>query len=435
MSSFPDYDSIYRKNVPDSAEEDKVKKIVETTKASIIKILQEKRISAEVELVGSTSKGTNLKGGDIDIFIVFPQSFTRDEIVKHGLEIGHRVLSDAKEKYAEHPYVFGYLEGHKIDIVPCYRIKLGDRVKSAVDRSPLHTRWVIENIDDAMRKWVILLKVMLKSLGLYGSEIYRSGFSGYVCELLVIRFGNLENVLEFFASSNRNLTVSFGNNNVKDESPLIVVDPVDPSRNAAAAVSMENLSRFRVLSREYLIEKSERYFSRQETENVRIHERGTVYRIISLPKPDLMDDILIPQVQKMRKVIFSMSEAGGFHPIDTEILVTDRINILIELETCLRPGVIRHYGPPAYSTQTHNFLEMWKNREKLRGPFIIGDRIAVEIKQERDFESYIISAIKEKDIGAHLNRLKEEIRITNPGKSASKLKIVRKYLGRTVFND
>ena len=98
MSSFPDYDSIYRKNVPDSAEEDKVKKIVETTKTSIIKILQEKRISAEVELVGSTSKGTNLKGGDIDIFIVFPQSFTRDEIVKHGLEIGHRVLSDAKEK-------------------------------------------------------------------------------------------------------------------------------------------------------------------------------------------------------------------------------------------------------------------------------------------------------------------------------------------------
>ena len=56
MSSFPDYDSIYRKNVPDSTEEDKVKKIVETTKASIIKILQEKRISAEVELVGSTSK-------------------------------------------------------------------------------------------------------------------------------------------------------------------------------------------------------------------------------------------------------------------------------------------------------------------------------------------------------------------------------------------
>ena len=42
MSSFLDYDSIYRKNVPDSAEEDKVKNIVGTTKASIIKILQEK---------------------------------------------------------------------------------------------------------------------------------------------------------------------------------------------------------------------------------------------------------------------------------------------------------------------------------------------------------------------------------------------------------
>ena len=307
MSSFPDYDSIYRKNVPDSTEEDKVKKIVETTKTSIIKILQEKRISAEVELVGSTSKGTNLKGGDMDLFIVFPQSFTRDEIVKHGLEIGHMVLPDAKEKYAEHPYVFGYLEGHKIDIVPCYRIKLGDRVKSAVDRSPLHTRWVIENIDDAKRKWVVLLKVMLKSLGLYGSEIYRSGFSGYVCELLVIRFGNLENVLDFFASSNRSLAVSFGNNNVKDESPLIVVDPVDPSRNAAAAVSMENLSRLRVLSREYLIEKSERYFSWQGTENIRSPERGTAYRIISLPKPDLMDDILISSFSLFRCAPISFS--------------------------------------------------------------------------------------------------------------------------------
>lgn len=435
MSNFPDYDSIYRKSVPDRKEIEAVGRIIGTIKGRIIEILEEKRINAEVELVGSTSKGTNLRGGDIDLFIVFPQSLTRDEIVRHGLEIGHRVLPDAREKYAEHPYVFGYLEGHKIDIVPCFRIEFGERVKSAVDRSPLHTRWVIENIDDAKRKWVVLLKVMLKSLGLYGSEIYRSGFSGYVCELFVIRFGTLENVLEFFASPVRDLVVSFGNNDVKDYSPLIVVDPVDPSRNAAAAVSLENLSRFRILSREYLIDKSDRYFSKNETGDVRTASRGTVYRIISLPKPDLMDDILIPQVQKMRKAIFSLSESGGFHPIDTEILVTDQISILIELESDLRPGLTRHYGPPAYSAQTHNFLDMWKDRDRLRGPYIMGDRIVVEIEQGRDFESYILSSLKDKDIGAHLNRFKENIKVTNPGKSATRMKIIRKYLRRTIFND
>ncbi len=435
MSSYPDYDSIYRRYVPDSEEDKTVKKIVETIKGSIIKLLQEKRINAEVELVGSTSKGTNLKGGDIDIFIVFPKSFTREQIVKYGLEIGHKVLPDGKEKYAEHPYVFGYLKGHKVDIVPCFRIESGEKIKSAVDRSPLHTKWVRENLDDEKRKWIVLLKVMLKSLGLYGSEIYRAGFSGYVCELLVIKFGNLENVLAFFASSNKNLVVSFGSNDVKDQYPLILVDPVDPSRNAAAAVNLENLSRFRILSREYLIEKNERYFEKQETKNAGNSERGTVYRIISLPKPDLMDDILIPQVQKMRKVIFSLSESGGFHPIDTEILVRDNIKILIELESGLRSGVIRHFGPPAYSNQTHNFLEMWKDREKLRGPFILGDRIVVEIEQDRDFKSYILSSLKDKDIGANLNRFKRNIRIINPGKKANKMEIVKKYLDRTIFGD
>src|SRR5690606_31107947 len=99
-------------------------------------------IPANAILVGSVAKGTRLAGkADVDIFITFPLSCSQDYLKNKGLELGHHCIekmeSDYEERYASHPYVTGFINGYQVDFVPCYAIKIGSELKSAVDRTVL----------------------------------------------------------------------------------------------------------------------------------------------------------------------------------------------------------------------------------------------------------------------------------------------------------
>jgi len=107
------------------------------------------RYPVEPLVVGSIAKDTDLAGEkDVDVFIAFPENTSRDELEKKGLEIGNAVMKalkvEAEVDYAEHPYVKGSLGKHLLEIVPCYQ---GQQIKSAVDRTPHHTRYVNEKLD------------------------------------------------------------------------------------------------------------------------------------------------------------------------------------------------------------------------------------------------------------------------------------------------
>ncbi|MGC8515582.1 MAG: CCA tRNA nucleotidyltransferase [Thermoplasmata archaeon] len=427
-----DYDRIYARKAPDEWERNDLKRISDTLKEKIHSLLSKMRVSAEVELVGSTSKGTNLKGGDIDLFIVFPTTYTRAEIVKTGLRIGHMILPDGQEKYAEHPYVFGYVEGHKIDVVPCFHMNENDDLKSAVDRSPLHTRWVNAHLDDRKRREIILLKAFMKGIGVYGSEVAKGGFSGYVCEILVIRLQSFLKVLEFFAGSEKKLRLTQDEPAPMDDAPILVTDPVDRKRNAAAAVTSENLARMRILSREFLHDPSESYFDGLPKMNPPRHPRKTCFRIFSLERPDLLDDIIYPQAEKLRRIIVNESRNEGFHPIDSEVLMGKRINILVELESDTRPAIKVHIGPPAFSPETRKFLDKWDKSPHARGPFIMDDRPVVEVEQASRYNEVLIGALEDKDIGAHLNGVKASIRIYSLPATKEQRELMQKYMTRNL---
>ena len=81
-----------------------------------------------------------------------------------------------------------------------------------------------------------LLKKFLKSVGVYGAEIATSGFSGYVTEILILKYGSFESVLQEIS----NISGREGEKNVISidktdvdiiktfQSQLIIVDPVRP---------------------------------------------------------------------------------------------------------------------------------------------------------------------------------------------------------------
>ena len=85
--------------------------------------------------------------------------------------------------------------GFEVDLVPCYALPDASRIRSAVDRTPFHTRFVLSSLDDVKRGQVLLLKQFMKGIGVYGAEAKVQGFSGYLTELLIIKYGDLLNVL------------------------------------------------------------------------------------------------------------------------------------------------------------------------------------------------------------------------------------------------
>ena len=128
-----------------------------------------------------------------------------------GLKFGKNIINELdgsyRIEYAQHPYTRGVVNGIHIDIVPCYEIKSGERIKSAVDRTPLHVEYLNKNMTKNFSDDVRLLKQLCVANKIYGADSKTQGFSGYVCELLIIKYKKFFNVLknvvrEYFPEEN-----------------------------------------------------------------------------------------------------------------------------------------------------------------------------------------------------------------------------------------
>ncbi|AEM39336.1 CCA-adding enzyme [Pyrolobus fumarii 1A] len=232
--------------------------------------LAAKGINAEVTLQGSVAKGTWLSGDlDIDVFVLFDREWRAK--LNEAKEIFREAFRDlpVEERYAAHPYIRVLVEDVWVDVVPALRVRSGLEAETAVDRTPFHTKYILERLDDEKRDEVRLLKKFLKGIGVYGAEVAVQGFSGYLAELLIVAFGCFRNVLEKAARWKPPVVIDIEGHygGVVDavlekfrDSPLIVIDPVDPRRNVAAAVSVKSLAWFVLAAREYLRQPSIKFF-------------------------------------------------------------------------------------------------------------------------------------------------------------------------------
>ncbi len=159
-----------------------------------------------LEFGGSFAKGTWLsKDADVDIFIRFKKSTSEEKFEKISKKIGFESMKKYSPyvRYSEHPYVEAKIKDTKINVVPFYDVKNGEW-KSAADRSPFHTKFMGKSLTSKMRNEVRILKTFLKSNGIYGAEIAKQGFSGYVSEVLVLNFGSFENIIKSISQVKEN---------------------------------------------------------------------------------------------------------------------------------------------------------------------------------------------------------------------------------------
>lgn len=374
------------------APDEDYRELIEGTVASlnrrILEVIEDLETPIDVQLVGSVAKDTYLVSPDIDIFLKFPLTTSRSKLESEGLFVGKRVLG-GEERYADHPYVHGEFNGLEVDIVPCFDLSDPSNLKSAVDRTPFHTEYIMERLDEEQRDEVRLLKQFMKGVGVYGAESRIEGFSGYLVELLILRYGDFESVISTASGWRPGIRLSLKNEESSAfDDPLIFIDPVDPSRNVASALSLESFSFFIHSCREFLKEEGIHFFFPREREPLEwkpieemLQERGTKILMVRLNRPDLIDDNLYPQVKKTLLGVRDMLTRHDFVVLDSGHYVEDEVFLIYELESLYLPLSKKHHGPPVWIDHGERFLEKW-NKEGLSLPFIEEGRWVVMAPRE-----------------------------------------------------
>jgi tRNA nucleotidyltransferase (CCA-adding enzyme) len=369
-------------------------------------------------VAGSAARGTYLSDRlDVDLFLLFPPDLSRERLREEGLALGRAVLSDTETRYAEHPYLRGRFEGFNVDAVPGFAITDPSRPLSPVDRTPFHQEYLSKRETPELVAQVRLAKQFFRGLGVYGSESRTEGFSGYLVELLVLRFGSLQGLLGAARSWRIPVRIEEAERDpprLPTEVALILADPVDAHRNVASALSRRNLALLILAAGAYLDRPVESWFEvrvpgpfPRETALARVHERGTHVAIVSLPRPDLVDDTLYPQVRKAERAIAEEVARSGFEVVGSSSAVEPaRVVIAVEVGHAHRPAVRAQDGPPAGLDRVGQFLEKWAARDApvLQGPYVRADgSLGVDSRRsDREVEPVIRSVLPRLSLGRDL---------------------------------
>ena len=370
----------------------------EAIKATVLELVEKvkapdtaREVDFEHYLVGSIAKGPHLTDPDIDLFLLFDPSVPREKLEVYGVSIGCEAIG-GREHYAEHPYIRGEFNGLKIDIVPAYKITDPEQKMTAVDRTPFHTEYVKAHLAEEKHDDVRLLKRFMKGIGTYGAEARVEGFSGYLCEILIIKFGSFREVLGTAKDWGKGEAISIENSSeTRFDSPLVFIDPVDRNRNVASAVSLDSLATFIFAAGTYLDSPRPEFFfpnelpalGPEEIKNKLAHRGGML--ALTLPKPDIIDDILYTHIRKFQRNLGQLLESKDFVTIASRSGIFDgKIVLIFELKHFELPLSSHHRGPPIWiSDNSGHFLSKWRhNPDALSEPFIRGGHWHVFIRRK-----------------------------------------------------
>lgn len=280
-------DDVKKELRPDSL----ILKDVDFFVVQINSMLKKCKLKAVCVKGGSVAKGTFLKNDyDVDLFVKFDYKTYKDEDISKLLQnalknIPFEVIHGSRD-YLHH--VIGKIT---YEIVPVLEVKNTKDSLNVTDMSPLHVDWVKKRLKKGMEDEIRLTKQFCKSAKVYGAESYINGFSGHVIDILIIHYGGFEKLLKAATKWKAKVVIDtekahknplFELNKSKTQGPLIIVDPLLSSRNAAAAVSEEKFDLFIKTAKSYLKKPSKEYFIIKEFDSEQIKKDYKKNKIILL---------------------------------------------------------------------------------------------------------------------------------------------------------
>jgi tRNA nucleotidyltransferase (CCA-adding enzyme) len=259
MNYKPVLKEVLKEVVPSNDERAKVLSQVNVFLKNLNAELKRVRVQAKAVLGGSYAKDTWLSGDyDVDVFVKFNSTHI-DQNLSDLLEKALRKWRHERI-HGSRDY-FWVRNGIKYEIVPVLDIRRPEQAVNVTDFSPHHVAWVNKQGKN-LKNDIRLAKKFCKGASCYGAESYIRGFSGHVLDILVVHYKGFipllkaardwkpKVVLDYYKVHKGNALLTL--NKSKIEGPLILIDPVQPGRNAAAALTIENFNKFVIAARKFL---------------------------------------------------------------------------------------------------------------------------------------------------------------------------------------
>lgn len=403
--------------------------------ASVLnRVLRERGVEVEVTVQGSVAHDTWLSGDrDIDIFVLFPEKWSKEDVEKRGFPA---LLDAAKEigyyelRYAEHPYVRVRVGDVEVDVVPGLKLRDPSLAKTAVDRTPFHTKYLNSVLTDELRDHIRLLKKFMKIIGVYGAEVKTKGFSGYAVELLVVAHGGFREVLEAASRWKPPVFINTLGDRLSDDlvkalkskytdSCIYMPDPVDPLRNVTASVSLKSLATLIIASKCYLKNPDRLFF--EETPELDLSElvealrnRCVVFLIYNL-REVLPPDVIWGEVQRVASRLTKILGVLGVRVIDYSAWTNEKSLgvVAIELESCTL-WKYKHYRGPCIVHEDErigNFIR--KHAGRGFGPWITHEGCLDSLDTREEVSVIKILELKwgEYTVAPHLKEVKPTVEV------------------------
>ena len=382
--------------IPNYRQRKKVDKIANQVFSLVNNEAEKQKSVVSVHFGGSYAKETwTPEKTDIDLFVKFKTTTTEKNFEKIGRKIGFDSLKKFKPyvRYSEHPFVEANIDGVGVNVVPCYDVKKG-AWKSAADRSTFHTEFMSEKLTGQMKDDIRILKCFLNINEMYGAEIAKQGFSGYVCEVLVYYLGSFENVLKKMTKLQKNEMI--GKSPRKFESSMVIIDPIDRNRNLGAAISMDNVTNFILVARNFLKKNSISYF-KEKTREKFTNELNPNSLFVHFKYKKRSDDIIYGQIKRATTSVESQLNKEGFNVLRTDALAYDdnQASLIFLLESLTINKQEVRTGPEVFSSDfSTKFIHSNSKKSKLMWIDKNGKIKSIQTRRYENAKSYLNDLIK-----------------------------------------
>jgi tRNA nucleotidyltransferase (CCA-adding enzyme) len=345
--------------------------------------LKKNKCAAKAVLGGSYAKDTWLRGDyDVDVFVQFGQTHKKDDL--STLLAKALKAKKAERIHGSRDYFWVKDQQFTFEIVPVLEVQKPEQAQNVTDFSPHHVTWVNKN-GAKYKNDIRLFKKFCKAQGLYGAESYIRGFSGHVVDILVTYYKGFVPLLKAVTGWKPKTIVDYYHhydkkalfvlNQSKIQGPLIIIDPVQKDRNAAAALIQEKYDGLIAAAKKFLAKPSQEFFVETGVDFGKLAKKGHVVRVcITAPtgKEDVVGTKLLHAFEYTKRFLedFTLIASGWKWNKDSQA----EFWYVVKQRTL--PPTMIHPGPPLEFTRA---VAAFKKAHKKT--FVKGDRLMAEIKR------------------------------------------------------
>jgi tRNA nucleotidyltransferase (CCA-adding enzyme) len=383
--------------------------------------IRSENIIAECTKGGSFAKGTFLKNDhDVDLFVKFSHDYKEKEIKKLIDKVvdlvSKKLKFDYKKVHGSRDYYQFVYRDLNFEVVPVIKIFNVKNIRNTTDASPLHVAYMKKQIakNPALPDQIRLAKQFCKAAGVYGSESYIKGFSGHSLDLLLSFYKSFINFVSSTKYWEEKMVIDVEGklkeplkliNKSKQKSPIILVDPVDNSRNATAALSKEKFDIFIQRCSDFLESPSVKFFKVEKMSLKKVKEKfdeeeGLFFHIA--PIKNKSKDVQGTAILKALKYIVRQLKKHDFNVLKYDF---DFENMYIIVKKEELSSHVEHRGPPKRQRKAcKEFTKKYSGRKKV---FEKNKRLYVRIKRKyMQPKNLVKDLLKEDYVKSRIRKIK-----------------------------